>query len=261
MRYKIAVLLMVGVTPLEAGRAQTTDARRPAQAAGPAAGGRAPAPTEPARASSTRTNTSFGLKLGTGGVSAELSRLLGNHVGVRAVASFVRYEYSDQSIQIANRIDSDLTFESNAVSALLDVYPGSRGVFRFSVGAMTTPMKYSGVGRLLNDTPLRVANRDYPQPRQTVGDFIYNTSFANVVPYAGIGFGTPASPRRRMGFVMDLGLAIGKPTFTATTTMAATTTSPTLRSDLAMEQADTQRDVYDKFPGWPVLSLGVAYRF
>jgi hypothetical protein len=150
---------------------------------------------------------------------------------------------------------------TTSFSGLIDLYPGARGVFRFTAGAMTSPLKGSGIGEIqgaaytLNQTPTGT------YPRAEIGDLIATARYPDVLPYVGLGFGTPASPRRGLGFVMDLGVAIGKPTIGLTSTTAATTTSPTLRRDLAAKGAEWQTEIGDKIPVWPVLSLGFAYRF
>jgi hypothetical protein len=258
MRFRIAVVVLAGAAPYAMLAAQATGARRPVRA--PESTRPAPAAVAPTRAN-TESQTSIGLRVGTLGVGAELSRLLSDHIGLRVGASYLklRHERRFNALE-ANSIDWDVTLKGTAFSGLLDWYPGKRGVFRFSAGAMTNPGKGDGVGVIVADSAYSLAGRKY-RPASIIGDLIASGTYSSVLPYVGLGFGTPASKHRGVGFICDLGVAIGRPTVTLTSTNAATTTNPTLRQDLAARQEEWKTDVVDRIPVYPVLSLGVAYRF
>jgi hypothetical protein len=269
MRVSMAVMLLTAATPWTLLTAQSTGARRPAPTADTRRPVTAPATKTPAAAvaatparASTESHTSIGLRVGTLGVGAELSHLLGDHVGLRLGASYLkashthtRNEYGDNSVRW------DITAKGNAFSGVLDFYPGKRGVFRLSAGAMSAPGRGNGVGVILNDSSYNLYIHSYPNPRTVIGNFIASGGFASVLPYVGIGFGTPASQHRGVGFICDIGAAIGRPTVALTSTAAATTTNPTLRQDLLGKQREWQTETLDKIPIYPVLNLGVAYRF
>jgi len=82
--------------------------------------------------------------------------------------------------------------------------------------------------------------------------------YGSALPYVGIGFGTAASSHGGLSFVFDLGVAIGKPTFTLTAANA--TSGSALDTDLKAEAVKRQDDV-SKVPGYPVLAIGFMYRF
>jgi hypothetical protein len=259
MHRTTAVALILAAVPWWSAGAQTAGTRRPAprpEATPPSA-----AAAAPARVASTRTNTSFGLKAGTVGLSAELSRLLGNHIGVRAGVNVLTFSRK-QRFEDGGTADVEwnLKPKTTSFSGLIDLYPGTRGVFRLTAGAMTSPIKGTGVGEILTPN-YQLGFTNYSQPQTVIGNLIATARYPDVVPYVGIGFGTPAASHRGLGFVMDIGVAIGKPTIQLTSTTAATTTSPTLRRDLALEEEDWRTDIVDKIPAWPVLSLGLTYRF
>jgi hypothetical protein len=255
MRVLPVVVLILGIGQSGSLGAQATTGRRPVSR--PAAT-KPPAVVEQTRAPSAGTNTSLGLKLGTTGIGVELSRLLGAHVGVRIGAA---YNNLTLGFTDTDGVDWDGTFKSSAFTGVLDFYPGARGAFRLSLGAMTAPVKLNAVGEILNDSLHVLVSRAYPRPKQTIGTLIGDLKYGSVLPYVGIGVGTPAAPNRRVGFIFDLGVAIGKSTVSLTSTAAATTTSPTLRADLAQKQEEWQTEVSDKIPVWPMLSFGMAYRF
>jgi hypothetical protein len=265
MRFRIAVVVLAGAAPYTMLAAQSTGSRRPAPAPQPARP--APQPTRltpaavaPARAS-TESQTSIGVRVSTLGVGAEVSRLLGDHIGLRVGASYLKLSrnYVDDAYY-GNSVDWNIALKGTAFSGMLDWYPGKRGVFRLSAGAISNPGKADGVGVILVDSAYSLSSTIY-RPASVVGRLVAAGKYASVLPYVGLGFGTPASNHRGVGFICDLGVAIGRPTVTLTSTTAATTTNPTLRRDLASKQAEWQTDVADKIPVYPVLSLGVAYRF
>jgi hypothetical protein len=259
MRFRIAVVLFAGAAPYAVLAAQATGARRPVRTpASPS-----PAATVPAAAARANagSNTSIGLRVGTLGVGVEVSRLLSDHIGLRVGGSYAKLRYNFRDNQTSSDpIDWDVNLKGTGVSGLLDWYPGKRGVFRLSVGAMTVPFKVDGVGVIVADTAFTLFDQRF-RPASTVGDLLAAGKYPGVRPYVGLGFGTPASSHRGVGFIFDLGVAIGRPRVSVTSTTAATSTNPLLRQDLAALQNDWQTEGLDLVPVYPVLSLGFAYRF
>lgn len=266
MRVRLAVVLLTAATPFTLLMAQSAGARRPAPTPDtrrPATGTekRTPEATvavAPARAR-TETNTSIGLRVGTAGVGLDVAHLLGDHIGVRVGASYLTANHTrtidDAGVGIVRWA---MTVKGTSFSGLLDLYPGRRGVFRLSAGAIRTPLKGSAVGTIVSAGYI-MNNRSYNASE--VGNLLASGGYLGVLPYAGIGFGTPASQHNGVGFICDLGVAIGRPTVALTSTTAATTTSPTLRQDLVVKQRQWQTETLDRIPIYPVLNLGVAYRF
>ena len=283
MRLAIAVILIAGATPCCL-RAQSTRTRRPDPATTPAptpapkpAPAPSPAPTSKPTAAPTReattapklagteSHTSLGLRISTLGVGAEISHLLNDHIGVRASANYLtvnrRVLEEDRGINNSqDDVNWDFRLKGAAFSGLLDWYPGRRGVFRFSAGVVTNPLKGTGLGVITKDSTHDLSSTVY-RPASIVGDYIASAKYSSVLPYLGFGFGTPASQRHGLGFICDIGAAIGRPTLAFTSTTAATTTNPTLRRDLAAKQAAYQTETLDRIPVYPIVSLGVAYRF
>ena len=77
-----------------------------------------------------------------------------------------------------------------------------------------------------------------------------------MLPYLGLGFGSPAHKGGLVGFLFDVGVGIGKPTLSLTSTGAASNAA--LQADLDAQRDKTQKD-FDKFKVYPVVSIGLAF--
>jgi hypothetical protein len=197
------------------------------------------------------TSTSIGVRVGSLGIGAEVSRLLNDNLGLRVGAGY---------FSLSRSVDQeDVTYEATvkwqAVTGLLDWYPGKRRAFHLSAGVMTNPLKFSGTG-LPTGGSITLNGVDYTTSQ--VGVLTASIEYASALPYVGLGFGTPASRNGGLGFIFDIGAGIGKATVALNSTNSASNAA--LRADLNAELATLQDDV-NKVPIWPVVSLGLSYRF
>ena len=196
----------------------------------------------------------FGLSLraGTLGGSLELSKLLVSHVGLRVGGSY--FSLTKNSLK-----QTDVTYAAKlklqSFEALLDLYPGSRGSFHLTGGLITNPIKITGTGTPTSGT-FDINHHTYTADQ--VGTLTGEAKFSSALPYLGLGFGSAASKHGGVGFVFDVGAAIGKPKVSLTASKAGTT--PGLQSDLDAQIASTQTDA-NKLGVYPVLSLGLMIKF
>lgn len=206
----------------------------------------------PGQSDKHASDFAISVRAGTLGGGVELSKLLVSHVGLRVGVNY--FTLKDHGQKLGDNA-FDLTVDFRAITALLDLYPGARGSFHLTGGLITAPVKISGPAQS-GTTSYKINDRTYTSSQ--VGTLTVAGKFASAEPYLGIGFGTAASKHGGLGFVFDLGVAIGKPTLSLTSTSAATNTQ--LQSDLNAEVAKRQSDA-DKVPGWPVLAFGLMFRF
>lgn len=205
-----------------------------------------------APAASNGSSTSIGFRVGTLGLGLELSHLLSDHIGLRVGGNYFSQSRSDTQ----GSVTYDGTVKLQSFSGMLDWYPGRRGAFHFSAGAVSNPLKVDGVGVPDSDGGYTLNNTDYTASQ--VGVFTGSAKFGSVLPYVGLGFGTPASKSHGIGVVFDIGAAIGKPTVLLSSSNAASNAG--LATDLRAENAKVQDDA-NRLPVWPVISLGLTYRF
>ncbi len=199
--------------------------------------------------SSTGSDMSVGIRVGTLGIGAEVSKLLTDHIGVRVGGNYFSAN--------TTRAESDITYVATAklqaFTGLVDLYPGSRGSFHFSAGVITNPLTFTGTGQPTNGT---ITINQVPYTPSQVGTLNATIKWPSASPYLGLGFGTPAAMHGAFKLVFDVGAAIGKPKVS----LNATGSAPGLAADLAAQQDSTQNKA-NKLSVYPVISLGLVYRF
>jgi hypothetical protein len=198
-------------------------------------------------------DASVALRVSTLGFGVEVSKLLIGHVGVRVGANYFKFDKT----RTESNVSYDATLKLQAFSALIDLFPANRGSFHFTGGLMTDPAKVNGTGKPTTSGTFTLNGNTYTTAQ--VGILTAEVKYPGVVPYVGIGFGTPARSGGALGFLFDLGATIGKATVALDATGAAS--NPTLAADLQAQEDKTEHDVQKYAKIYPVISFGLAYRF
>lgn len=199
------------------------------------------------------SDVSIAARAGTLGFGAEISKLVMPHLGVRVgVNTFSLNKDIDQT-----DISFDAKLKAKAVTALIDLYPSGRGAFHLTGGIITNPVQVTATGQPKANGSFTINNREYTTAQ--VGTLTGSGEWPKTSPYAGIGWGTPANSKSALKLIFDLGAALSKPTIALTATGAANNAQ--LQSDLNAQIAQTQVDVDKYAKVFPVISLGLAYRF
>jgi hypothetical protein len=171
-------------------------------------------------------------------------------------------------------IHDDITFKASLKTkdfrALLDLYPFKRAGFHLTVGA------YMGLGngrflQLENTSPLPIEREDNENKEEGIsinGHFVtldengcaaVGLHFPKLRPYAGIGFGRPVSPGKRVSMTLDIGACyLDSPTVQLTDYQG----EPVVVTSEAVENLDDgwidKGLSYAKF--FPVVNLGIHIR-
>lgn len=207
----------------------------------------------PPDGASGHTDAAIALRFGTLGVGLEVSKLLTNHLAARVGANYFKLGTS----KTQSDVTYDATLKLQAVSALIDFYPGRRGSFHLTGGLMTDPAKVLATGKPTAAGSFTLNGNTYTTAQ--VGTLTGEAKFPGLGPYFGLGWGTPAKDGGALRFLFDLGVVLGKARVSLSATGAAA--DPTLASDLQAQANKTQSDV-DKYAKlYPVLEFGLAYRF
>jgi hypothetical protein len=197
-------------------------------------------------------DASVAFRLGTLGLGLEVGKLLTNHIAARVGVNYFKHT----TTRAQTGISYAASIKLQAFSALVDFFPGNRGSFHLTGGIMTDPAKIDGTGKPTSSGTFKINGNTYTSAQ--VGTLTGNIKFPSVGPYLGLGFGTPARNGGALKFLFDLGVVVGKPKFTLSSTGAAA--NPGLAADLTAQEKTTQNDL-DKLKVYPVLSFGLAYRF
>ena len=198
------------------------------------------------------SDASIGLRLGSTGIGLDVSKLLTPHLGARVGGNYFKLTKT----QSRSDISYAASLKLQAVTALLDFFPARRGSFHLTGGLITNPLDITGTGQPGAGDTFTINNDSYTSAQ--VGTLSLEAKFPSASPYLGLGFGTPARGHSALGIAFDLGASIGKPKATLNATGAAS--DPQLATDLQAQQDKTQKDV-QKLAVYPVIQLGLAYRF
>ena len=121
---------------------------------------------------------------------------------------------------------------------------------------MTNPIEFTGVGKP-NGSSFEIDGVNYTAAQ--VGNLNTSAKFASVLPYVGIGFGTPANNHKGVKFLFDIGAAIGKPTLTLTASNAGSNAQ--LAQSVKNQETKTQADLQKYVKVFPSVSFGLAFAF
>src|SRR6185503_10125101 len=140
-----------------------------------------------------------------------------------------------------------------SVDGILDFHPTGGG-FRLSGGVIGNGNKAGLVARAAGAS-YEIGNNRYGVA--DVGALTGAANVGNVAGYAGIGFGNPVGRGKRVGLVIDLGVAFqGAPEvrLAATGPIAG---NAAFQRDLTLEEQDFNADAR-RFRYYPVLSVGIS---
>jgi hypothetical protein len=198
-------------------------------------------------------DASVSFRFGTPGLGLEVAKLVSSHLAVRVGGNVFKISSSSDRSDIT--YDADAKFHS--FTALLDLYPGSRGSFHLTGGIYTNPLTIEGTGRPQLNGTFSINHHDYPTG--AVGTLSLEGKFKSVGPYFGLGWGTPANHHHALKFLFDAGVVVGKPTIRLDATGASINSQ--LAADLAAQQQETQDDIQKTLKVYPVISFGLGFRF
>ena len=188
---------------------------------------------------------------GTLGFGAELNYAVNSYFTARV--QFNRYNYDYNATK--EQVNYDLTLQLKSYAAMLDWHPFA-GVFRVTGGVFSNKNNIAAVATPQGSYTVNGHTYTAAQLATLYGDI----SFKPTVPYLGIGWSTNGTTGTGLGFEFDVGaLFQGSPKANLYAT-GPVTTQAQFQQDLAAEQAKLQDDV-SSFKTYPVVSLGITYRF
>jgi len=187
----------------------------------------------------------LGARAGTAGLGVE--GIIGLSESINLRAGYYRFDHGTDLEEEGIEYDGDLRLRNAAVFTDWHLLGGG---FRLSAGAVHTGNDFRGT-----------AAGDLP-----VGDVIFpgvlnaRLDWGGASPYAGIGFGNAISGGR-LSFMLDLGVFYtGSPDVTLDGTTGDPQVDAAFSAELERERQALE-DAVSSYRVYPVLSLGLAYRF
>ena len=191
------------------------------------------------------------LKAGTLGVGIEGTKRITENINARVGVNAFEYDYSGTESDIKYDFDLELL----SASALIDWHPFNNA-FRASAGLFlndnSLELKAKAAGSYqIGDTTYTAAQ---------VGTLKGELEFDDVSPYIGIGWGNAVGKDKSWTICVDIGVIYqGSPELSLTAD-GTLSNNAAFQSNLSREKADLEDDLED-FEFYPVISLGVAYKF
>lgn len=211
-----------------------------------------------AAAYSAHAEAAVGLKASTLGAGIDLAAAIPTSqpgtLDVRLNGNY--FSYSSTKSYSSNRYDGDLKL--NSVGVLLDWYP-FHGSFKISGGGYYTGTKLDVTGQPTEGS-FTFNGQQYSSAE--VGSLTGKAKFQHeTAPYVGIGWGNPFAGSNHWSVFVDLGVIFtGSPKLELSSTGGTLSNNATLQQNLEQERKKAEDDV-SNISVYPVVSLGVAYRF
>ncbi len=193
----------------------------------------------------------LGAKASTLGLGAEL--VAGFTPRLNGRLGYNNYEYEFTGTE--TDIDYDLTFKLESIPLYLDFYP-FKGRFHLTGGLL--------LNQNLIDAEAEPSGGTYtingvPYPAAAVGSLGGKIDFKDTAAYLGLGWGNPVKGKG-LGVNFEIGVVLqGSPDveLTATGVLAS---DPLFLQQLATE-AQALEDDLEEFKYYPVIALGLTYKF
>ena len=209
------------------------------------------------QAQNTEDGWGVGVKIGLTGLGLELTRSLTETINLRA--SYNTFEF-DEDIN-----DTDVSysgeFKKNSLGLFADWHPWDGG-FRVSAGV------YHHFDNEINIVATSSVAGTFEFNNQVfdasnIGSVNGSVSFEKTTPYFGIGWGNASQAGQKWGFIVELGVQFQDAP--SASLVANNCTLPLgvcdeLNAAIVAEISSLEDDI-DEFDLWPVLSIGISYKF
>lgn len=241
---------------------------------------------------------SAGVSVGLDGVGAHLAAPIGRHFSVRAGYTFIpsynstildlpfigsqidaedlkftinEGEPSQRDIDLS-KVDFGLTLNNFGPHLLVDLYPGKKSGFHFTLGAVMAQDKHfisttadlSGQLQPNEYASLGISYKGIPDITTDENGILHLDLRSNSIhPYAGIGFGRPLNMRHRVSVNFDLGIVyLGKAEVYSYDYAAAGGKADVQITSAGLENEDDGviDDIIGKYPFFPVMKLSINVR-
>jgi hypothetical protein len=194
----------------------------------------------------------LGVKASTLGLGAEATAGLLPALNLRAGVNAFSVDFEVNT----SDIDYDLEADLLSFPVVLDLHPFKDSGFRFSAGVLINKNKADAEGA--SQSSYTIGGTDYTAAE--LGTLTGKIDYNDLAPYVGIGWGNAVGKNKQWSFSCDFGVVFqGEPNIdlVANGTLAS---DPTFQTNLAKEKQEL-KDELDDYKYYPVISLGITYKF
>ncbi|HZW23352.1 hypothetical protein [Noviherbaspirillum sp.] len=207
--------------------------------------------------SAAAADIGLSVEAGTTGLGIHAVVPVQKQLNARIGTSLLNYSFDGST----SNVDYDFKLKLKTLDALLDWYPAG-GAFRFTGGVVYNGNKITANGRPTAAGTYTLNGNTYTAA--SAGTLNGQVDFRNFAPYLGIGWGNAvAGDKAGFGFNADLGVLLQGSPRTSLANNGCTAPAPVcaqLAADVAAENVRLRDEVKD-FKAYPVLRVGVSYRF
>ncbi len=191
------------------------------------------------------------IKGGLLGAGLEAGRSLSDSISARMGINYFTYDYSATE----SDIEYDFSLGLKTLSVLLDWHP-FQGSFRLSGGVVFN-------GNRLDAAATSSATYDIGDKTYTaseVGSLDGEIDFNDVAPYIGLGWDTSSGKKKGLGFLFEIGAIYQGTPKVDLSASGPVSSDPEFINNLSKEE-DNLQSALDNFTYYPVLAVGLSYRF
>lgn len=200
-------------------------------------------------------NGELGVKVSTLGIGAEYSMKYSNDLYTRIGINGYNYDHSGTE----SGIDYDIDLKLQTITLIADYHPFGNG-FRLSGGLMLNNNELDFDGKASEGS---YTINDVTYAASDIGSLDGKVDFKSVAPYIGIGYKNTAKSGD-WSFTAELGAMYqGEPNVDLNVNCGSGLSAAqctALRNDVAAEESQL-KDSIDGFKWYPVVSVGIVYKF
>lgn len=211
-------------------------------------------------------NLGVAARVSTLGLSLEMTTGITETFNLRAGVNQYDYDYDPEPEEDSgNELTYNGTLDLSSLAAYADWHPWG-GAFRLSAGVVFNGNEITASARC-EQSSCEVGDQSFDD--DDIGTISALIDFDSVAPYAGLGWGNAVAADTGFGFQFDIGVMFqGSPGVSLNSEgscqgnlgMTDPSCQQQLDDALAREEQEIQQDA-DDFDLYPVISLGVRYKF
>ncbi len=195
----------------------------------------------------------LGVHISTLGVGPEISLGLSDYFSTRVAVNWGKYDVEGET----DDVEYDCELELISGLATVEWFPWAGG-FHVDAGLLVNGNNFSGTGEPSAGGTFTFDGVTYDAV--DVGTVKAEIDFESLAPYLGVGWGNPLDSEGNITFFVNLGVVFQGEPDVSIKTSGTLASDPVFLARVEAERKDLEDDL-DNFALYPVIALGVTYKF